>query len=112
MLDDTSHRVATIVASFVKHVQLYQWIVSDDDLNDSICAQVAGFLEKERERQHISLNALAQRAGLSRQTVRFIEKQERNPTLLTLLRISSVLGLKAEDVVAEARRKSKRGGKK
>ena len=79
-----------------------------NDLNDSICADVARILRDERERQNVSLNSLAQQAGLSRQTVRFIEKEERNPTLMTLLRIASVLGLKLEEVVAKARRTSER----
>ena len=47
---------------------------------------------------------LAQRAGISRQTIRFIELEERNPTLITLLRIASVLDLKIEDIIARARR--------
>ena len=60
----------------------------------------------------MSLNLLAQRAGLSRQTVRFIEKEERNPTLMTLLRVASALGLKVEDIVAKARRSSERAATK
>ena len=83
-----------------------------DDFNDSICAGVARVLREERERQKLSLNLLAQQAGLSRQTVRFIEKEERNPTLMTLLRITSVLGLKVEDIVAKARRSAKRTAKR
>jgi len=52
----------------------------------------------------MSLNSLAQQAGLSRQTIRFIETEQRSPTLMTLLRISAVLGLKIENVIARARK--------
>lgn len=68
-----------------------------------ICANLARLLRSERERQGISLNSLAEQAGISRQTVSFIESQERNPTILTLLRITQVLGLPLEDLIARAR---------
>jgi len=84
--------------------------VANDEGHQAICANIARFLCEERERQNISLNLLAQRAGVSRQTVRFIEMRERNPTVLTLLRITQVLGVALEDVIAEARRTAK-GGK-
>lgn len=75
----------------------------DDIIRKIICSQVARLLKKERERQKISLNALSTRAGLSRQTVTFIENEERNPTLDTLLRLTAVLGLKLEALIKEAR---------
>ena len=78
--------------------------VAANHFNESVCARVAKILAEERERKKISLNTLAQRAGISRQTIRFIELEERNPTLITLLRIASVLDLKIEDIIARARR--------
>lgn len=68
-----------------------------------ICANLARLLRSERERQGISLNSLAEQAGISRQTVSFIESQERNPTIMTLLRITQVLGMPLEDLIARAR---------
>lgn len=68
-----------------------------------ICANLARLLRQERERQGISLNALAEQAGISRQTVSFIESEERNPTLLTLLKITQALGLPLERLIASAR---------
>lgn len=96
--------IATIVASSVKRLLQYQVCVPKDELSQSICANVARLLCEERERQNISLNSLAQRAGISRQTISFIETQERNPTLLTLLRITTVLGVPVEDIIGKARR--------
>jgi len=78
--------------------------VAANDFNERICARVAVILRDARERQKMSLNSLAQQAGLSRQTIRFIETEQRSPTLMTLLRISAVLGLKIENVIARARK--------
>ena len=75
----------------------------EDHTRKSICSGVARLLKAERQRQKLSLNALSARAGLSRQTVTFIENEERNPTLDTLLRLTSVLGLKLENVIKDAR---------
>jgi DNA-binding XRE family transcriptional regulator len=80
-----------------------------DSKRDAICSNVARMLRQERNRQGLSLNALAQAAGLSRQTIRFVEREDRNPTLETLLRITEALGIKIEDVVRRARRRGRRG---
>ena len=61
-------------------------------------------LREERERQNLSLNGLAERAGLSRQTVSFIEQEERNPTVDTLLRITEVLDIELDELMRKARR--------
>ncbi len=71
-----------------------------------MCSHVARLIREERQRQNLSLNALAARAGLSRQTVTFVEKEERNPTLDTVLRLSSALGIKFEEMLKQARRAS------
>jgi transcriptional regulator with XRE-family HTH domain len=47
---------------------------------------------------------LAQKAGLSRQTVSYVEQQVQNPTLDTLLRITSVLEIDLEKIIAKARK--------
>ena len=49
------------------------------------------------------MNALAERAGLSRQMVSYIEKEDRNPTIDTLLRITDVLGVQLERIIQQAR---------
>ena len=54
------------------------------------------------------MNKVAQRAGLARQTVSFIEQEIQSPRLDTMLRISGVLGVKLEKLVAEARRRAGR----
>ena len=54
----------------------------------------------------LSLNLLAQRAGLARQTISYIEKEVQSPSLDTLLRITAVLGVKLEKLIAEARKRA------
>lgn len=53
-----------------------------------LCAAVTQAIKKERLRQNLSMNALAERAGLSQQMVSYIERGMRNPTLDTLFRLS------------------------
>ena len=52
-----------------------------------------------RRKRGLSLNALAQRAGLARQTISFIEQEVQSPRLDTLLRICSVLEVKLEKLI-------------
>lgn len=71
-----------------------------------MCSHVARLIREERQRQNLSLNALAARAGLSRQMVTFVEREERNPSLDTVLRLSSALGIKFEKLLKQARHAS------
>jgi len=70
----------------------------------AIRSNVARLLKAERERQGLSLNALASRSGLSRQMVSFVESEERNPSLETLLRLTEAMNLELETVIREARK--------
>jgi len=73
---------------------------------DAISSQVARLLKEERKKCGLSLNVLAQKAGLSRQTVSYVEQEVQNPTLDTLLRITLVLGVELEKVIARARKRA------
>jgi transcriptional regulator with XRE-family HTH domain len=77
--------------------------VAEDPQRKAICCHVARILRQTRERRNLSLNELSSRAGLSRQMVSYVEKEERNPTLETLLRLTEVLEIKLEDVIKQAR---------
>lgn len=50
------------------------------------------------------MTRLAEKAGLSRQMVSYVERGLRIPSLDTLLRITAVLGVKASTVLARAER--------
>lgn len=53
--------------------------------------RVARLLREERIRRGISMKALAEKSGLSRAMVSYVEREMRNPTLDTLLRIAAAL---------------------
>ena len=70
---------------------------------DAVCSQVARLLREERERKGMSMTTLAERAGLSQQMISYIERELRNPTLNTLLRVADALELDAAEVLRRAR---------
>ena len=69
---------------------------------DAVSSQVAVLLKEEREKRGISLNVLAQKAGLSRQTISYVEQQVQNPTLDTLLRLSFAMEIELADLIKRA----------
>jgi len=73
-------------------------------LIDALNSEIARLLKEERERQKLSLNLLAEKSGLSRQTVSYVEQEVQNPTLDTLLRITSALEVDLEKIIAKARK--------
>jgi len=93
-----------ILASSVKHLLRYSFHVPIAKPNDAISSQVACLLKEERQKCGLSLNVLAQKAGLSRQTVSYVEQEVQNPTLDTLLRITAVLEVDLEKIIAKARK--------
>ena len=71
-------------------------------LNDEIKAEVARLLSQERQRQGISMNLLAAKAGLSQSLISSFEKMRWNPTLETLLRIAAALEVNLGKVIQKA----------
>jgi transcriptional regulator with XRE-family HTH domain len=76
--------------------------VAKDQLRDAICANVVRLLREERERRGISMNVVAQRSGLSQSMISLVERDLRNPTLDTLLRIADALNVDLCDILAKA----------
>lgn len=62
---------------------------------------------EERKRQGLSMERLAEQAGLSTSMISLIERDLRNPTLDTLLRITDVLHLDLGTVIQDAAKSSK-----
>ena len=83
--------------------------MSADKSLEAISSQVARLLKEEREKHGISLNVLAQKSGLSRQTISYVEQEVQNPMLDTLLRITSALEIDLEKIIAKARKRAKNG---
>jgi len=73
-----------------------------------VCAQVARILREERIKRGLSMTVLAQEAGLSQAMISFVEREIRNPSLDTLLRISTVLNVQLDDVIRRARQQARK----
>ncbi len=94
--------ILTIVRCGVQIFVEYFQGVARYSANDAIGKRVAAALEAERVRQGLSMNKLAESAGLSQQMVSYVERGMRNPTLATLLRICGVLKLNLGEVIKKA----------
>jgi len=68
---------------------------------------VADAIKARRETLGLSKNALAQKAGISVQSVSFIEASVNSPSLSTFLRICSALEVAPDSLLRDALRKSK-----
>jgi transcriptional regulator with XRE-family HTH domain len=79
--------------------------VASNKSQQAICARVAQILRQEREKRGLSMNLVAERAGLSQQMVSYVERQMRNPTLETLLRIAAAIEIDLVDVLRRATKK-------
>lgn len=73
-----------------------------DKSRNYICSQVADILRAERLKQNLSMTKMAERAGLSQQMVSYVERELRNPSLDTLLRMTGALGINLADVIRQA----------
>ena len=76
--------------------------MSESQLREAICSQVALQLKDLRIQRGLSMTELAARAGLSRAMISFVEHELRNPTLETLLRMSMVLKVDLADILRKA----------
>lgn len=76
--------------------------MSKNSLRDVIAANVVRLLREEREKHGLSMNKVAQRSGLSHSIVSLIERDLRNPTLDTLLRIAEAIGIDLGEIITRA----------
>lgn len=58
-------------------------------------------LQQERLRQNLSMNHVAQKAGLSQQMVSYVERGIRIPTLDTILRVAEALQVDLGKIITE-----------
>ena len=79
---------------------------------EAICLAVVHALRAERLRRGLSMDRLAAKAGLSKGMISLVERDLRNPTLDTVLRISRALEVDlgrviraATDQVAQSKRR-------
>lgn len=82
--------------------------MASDKSQQAVCAQVAHILRREREKRDLSMNQVAERAGLSQQMVSYVERGMRNPTLETLLRIASALEIDFAQTLNQAMKQARK----
>jgi len=80
--------------------------VPDDKLREAVSSHLARLLKEEREKQKVSLQALARKAGLARQTITFIETEMQSPTFDTMFRISSALNVDLAKLIGRAQKRA------
>lgn len=91
-----------MVRCFVKYIFAYFKCVLKDSTVNALCAAVSQMLQKERLRKKLSMNAIAERAGLSQQMVSYVERGMRKPTLDTIFRISLALEVDLGRIIRDA----------
>lgn len=64
--------------------------------------EVARIVREERVIRGLSLATVAERSGLSYQSVSYVEREMRAPTVETLLRIAIALGVSPAEIVERA----------
>lgn len=69
-------------------------------------------LRAERLRQGLSMNRIAEAAGLSQQMVSYVERGMRSPTLDTVLRMADALEFDLADAIRGAQRRFRRTEKR
>jgi transcriptional regulator with XRE-family HTH domain len=75
---------------------------------DRVSAAIATHLRQARLARKLSMNAVAERGGISQQMVSYVERGIRNPTIETLLRMSVALDIDLAEVIADAQRQVRR----
>jgi transcriptional regulator with XRE-family HTH domain len=74
----------------------------------TLTARLAAIVRGARADQELSVNALAERSGVSRAMIAKIERAEVQPTAALLWRLSGALGLTLSELIARAEREDER----
>lgn len=72
-----------------------------------VVSKVVAMLRQARMAKGLSMNVVAQKAGLSQSVVSLIERGLRSPTLDTLVRIASAIETGLGEIVTRAERDAK-----
>lgn len=69
---------------------------------EEIASQVVRLLKQKREELGMSMYEVAKKSGLSPSMVSRVEKEIRRPTLDTLLRISTAMGIELAPIIKKS----------
>ncbi|MEI6196404.1 MAG: helix-turn-helix transcriptional regulator [Verrucomicrobiota bacterium] len=76
--------------------------MAKSQMRDAVASHVARILREEREKRRLSMTVLAERAGLSQAMISFVEREIRNPSLDTMLRIAEVFEMNLGEIINRA----------
>jgi len=96
----------SILASIVNQIFRYCFEVPNNEFADAVGSQVAMVLKEERQKRDLSLKTLAKKAGIARQTISYVEQEVQSPSLDTLLRITSAMGVDLAKIIARAQKRA------
>ncbi len=71
-----------------------------DKSSESLVEKVIDELARQRKAKGLSHEKMAEKTGVSRPAISFIESHKRVPTLLTAIRMAKALGIRLSDVIA------------
>ncbi len=80
--------------------------VPKHSLRETISSNVVQALRSERLRKGISMNVVAERAGLHVSMISLVERELRRPTLDTLLRIAAALDVQLWKIIEKATKRA------
>lgn len=75
--------------------------------HQAICVEVIRELRREREKRGLSKYAVSQQSGVSQSMLSLIERDMRNPSLETLLKIAEAIGVDLSAVLKNATAKAR-----
>jgi transcriptional regulator with XRE-family HTH domain len=82
--------------------------VSEKGVPRRVVEAVTHELRDERIRQHVSMDSLAAKSGLSQPMISYVERGMRNPMLDTLLRIAGALEVDLASLIKRAVKSKRR----
>jgi transcriptional regulator with XRE-family HTH domain len=82
--------------------------MNSNQRSSRLCKAFADLLLERRKSLGLSHQKVAERAGITRPMVSFVERSKRIPTLDTVSRLATALGSTSAQLVAEAERRSQR----
>lgn len=96
----------THVTTLVNPRLVYDLNVQKNEFRELVVSTVIRLLREAREKRGFSMNVLAQRSGLSHSIVSLVERNLRNPTLDTLLRIAEASEVDLGKIITQAHKLS------
>jgi DNA-binding XRE family transcriptional regulator len=96
----------SILAYLVNPFFRYCFKVLTDKLSDAISSHVASILKEEREKRDLSLKKLAEKSGISRQAISYVEQEVQSPSLDTMLRIALAMNADLSKIISRAQKRA------